>query len=148
MSRAKAIIFDWGRTLYDKENGRLFPETKEVVESCAKKYELAIVSLSVDGDIEDRFEKLKNYDLRKSFRFALFHPSDKDTLFRNAIGNLDLEAREVMIVDDRIKRLRWGIENGCQTIWIRKGKYAGELPNGEGNPTYTVDSLREILRIV
>lgn len=142
----KAIIFDWGRTIYDKDNERLFPETKEVLEYCAKKYTLAIVSLAVDDHIEGRFEKLDNYDIRKYFKFALFHVSDKDSLFRNAIGNLNLKPEEILVVDDRIKRSSWCIKRGCKVIWIQKGKFENELPDSStGFPTLTVKSLKEII---
>ena len=41
----KAVIFDWGCTLYDSATGMLFPETAQVVEHLAQTYTLAIVAL-------------------------------------------------------------------------------------------------------
>ncbi|MDE1827720.1 MAG: HAD family hydrolase [Candidatus Micrarchaeota archaeon] len=149
MPKTKAIIFDWGRTLYDKENEKLFPETVEVLDFCSKKYDLAIVSLATDNQIEGRFAKLDRFDLRKYFKLALFHASDKDSLFRNAVGNLNLPPEQVLVVDDRARRLGWAIKSGCRTIWIRRGKFSSETPDAEtGTPNFTVDSLKEILRIV
>jgi len=145
----KAIIFDWGRTIYDKDNERLFLETKEVLEYCAKKYTLAIVSLAIDDDIEGRFVKLDAYDIRKYFKFALFHASDKDSSFRNAIGNLNLKPEQILVVDDRIKRSSWCIKRGCKVIWIQKGKFANELPDDiTGFPHLTVKSLKEIINFI
>jgi len=149
MHGIRAIIFDWGRTLYDKDNCALFPETLKVLDFCSQKYTLAIVSLATDNEIEGRFAKLDLYNLRKYFKLALFHAADKDSLFRNAIGNLNISSEEVLIIDDRIARLGWGIKNGCKTIWIKKGKYANDSPDPTiGNPDFTVESLEEILKIV
>ncbi|MCP6719955.1 MAG: hypothetical protein KJI72_01335 [Patescibacteria group bacterium] len=140
----RAIIFDWGRTIYDKENERLFPETKEVLEYASKKHPLAVVSLAIDDDIEGRFEKMDEYDIRKYFRFALFHISDKDSLFRNAFGNFKFKPEEILVIDDIMRRLQFPIAEGCKTIWIQRGKFANELPNETtGYPTVTVKSLKE-----
>ena len=149
MKNIKAIIFDWGRTIYDKDNERLFPETKDVLDYCVKKYKLAIVSLAVDGNLEGRFQKLDKYDIRKHFKLSLFHFSDKDSLFRNAVGNLNLNTDQVLVIDDRIRRLEWPIKNGCKTVWIQKGKFENELPDETtGFPTLKVKSLKEIINYI
>ena len=145
----KAIIFDWGRTIYDKENEELFLETKKVLQHCFEKYDLALVSLAIDDDIEGRFNKIDEYDIRKYFKFMLFHVSDKNSLFRNAIGNLKLKPQEILVVDDMMRRLAFPISLGCQTIWVRKGKFAIEDPNDKtGNPNHIVSCLAEILNII
>ncbi len=145
----KAIIFDWGRTLYDKENERLFPETNKVLTYCGKRYKLAIVSLAVDGDIEGRFRLIDEYTIREHFQFMLFHEKDKDSLFRNALGNFGLAPKQVLVVDDRMKRLQWAIQQGCKTVWIKKGKFSKEEPDAiTGFPTHTITSLQELLGIV
>jgi FMN phosphatase YigB (HAD superfamily) len=128
MQNIEAIIFDWGRTIYDKDNEQLFSETEAVLEYCSRKYTLCIVSLAIDGDIELRFQRIDDFKIRKYFKFALFNISDKDSLFRIAIGNLGIKADKILVVDDRIKRLTWPIQNGCRTCWIQKGKFANELP--------------------
>lgn len=142
----KAVIFDWGRTIYDKENEALFPETIKVLEYFSKKYPLAIVSLAIDGDIEGRFAKIDKYDLKKYFKFILFHISDKDSLFKKAFKDFNLAPNEILVVDDYMKRLAFPIKSGCITVWIKKGKFADQLPNKEiGEPTYTINNLSEIL---
>jgi FMN phosphatase YigB (HAD superfamily) len=145
----KTIVFDWGRTIYDKENEKLFSETKNVLEYCSGKYDLAVVSLAIDDNIEGRFSKIDEYDIRKYFKVILFHVNDKESLLRNTIGNLNIKAEEVMVIDDRIKRLSFPIKIGCQTIWIKKGKFSNEEPdNQSGKPDYIVESLEEILNIL
>lgn len=145
----KAIIFDWGRTIYDKDNGILFPETIEVLEYCSKKYRLTIISIASDGDIEGRFQKLDQLGIRKYFEIVLFHATDKESLARNVLGHMQLPSSEIVAVDDRIKRMGWAIERNCTTIWIQKGKFAHELPDKiTGKPTHQVASLREIMTLL
>jgi len=50
----KAVIFDWGRTLYDNENNDLFPDAKEILEYLSKKYKLAIVSMANSEEAQKR----------------------------------------------------------------------------------------------
>ncbi len=145
----KAIIFDWGRTIYDKDNEVLFPETREVLEYCSKKYKLVIISLAVDGDIEGRFAIMDKFDIRKYFEFALFHVSDKESLGRNALGNINLPPEQILAVDDRMKRMSWAISRGLKTVWIQKGKFADELPDEDtGQPTHTIYSLKELINLI
>ena len=145
----KAIIFDWGRTIYDKENRKLFPETQSVLEYCFKKYNLSIVSLATDNDIEGRFELINRFGIGKYFKLILFHLADKESLLRNAIGNLNLKPEDIIVIDDRIKRLSFPIKIGCKTIWIKKGKFSDEEPDSEsGKPDYIVESLEEVLNIL
>ncbi|MBI3984921.1 MAG: HAD family hydrolase [Candidatus Levybacteria bacterium] len=142
----KAVIFDWGRTIYDKENENIFAQTPAVLEYFSKKYKVVVVSLATDGDIETRFAKIEKYGLWKYLAFALFHKNDKDALFRNAFGNLRLNPEEILVVDDYMKRLEFPIKAGCKAIWIKKGKFADFLPNEEtGKPNYIINNLSEIL---
>lgn len=144
----KAVIFDWGRTIFNKENDKFFDETIEVLEYFSKKYKVAIVSLATNGDIESRFAKIEKYDLWKYLTFALFHKTDKDSLLRNAFGNLKLNTEEILVVDDYMKRLKFPIKAGCKTVWIKKGKFADYLPSEEtGKPNYTITNLLEVIKL-
>lgn len=142
----RAIIFDWGRTLYDSESQALFPRTKEVLQVLSRRYLLAIVSLASDGNIEERQQMLQAFDIKKYFTSIHFDQKDKDHLYMLALSTLGLLPREVVIVDDRVIRgIRWGNIHGAMTIWIKQGKFMHEEPNGEtGMPTYTIRTLEEI----
>jgi len=37
LPKIKAIIFDWGRTLFDSEKKTLYPETEEILNYLSKK---------------------------------------------------------------------------------------------------------------
>ena len=140
------IIFDWGRTLYNNETGDLFPETIEVLGYCTDKYELGMVSLVSDGKIKARMEKVNSFNLNKYFSFSLFDTENKDKLFQEALIKLNLKPEEIMVVDDRIKRMSWPIQNGLKTCWLKRGKFANEVPDIEtGEPTFIITNLKEVL---
>jgi FMN phosphatase YigB (HAD superfamily) len=142
----RAIIFDWGRTLYDSESQALFPQTEKVLKILSKQYILAIVSLASDGNIERRQQVLQAYDIKKYFTAIYFAQKDKDPLYTMALSTLALSPQEVAIVDDRmIRGIRWGNIHGAMTIWVKQGKFMYEEPNDEtGMPTYTIRNLEEI----
>lgn len=145
----KGIIFDWGRVLYDADRNVLFPETVKCLDKISKKYKLAIVSLASDGNIDRRLKLIKENNLEKYFSVILFNKEDKDSLYVSALSKMGLKNRELVIIDDRVIRgIRWGNENGTQTVWVKKGKFSNELPNEKtGSPTYIIENLTEILHL-
>jgi len=146
----KAIVFDWGRTLYDSENGALFPETAPTLAALSRRYRLAIVSLVTRGDyharVEERYTILRQRGIEHCFAAILFARADKDRLYVVALARLGLEPKETAIVDDRMARgIRWGNRHGATTIWLRRGRIAGELPDDDtGAPTHTIGGLSEL----
>src|SRR5450432_700957 len=117
MGIIKAIIFDWGRTLYDSENQVLFPGTEKVLQILSKLYLLVIVSLASDGNIEKRIQILHECGIEKYFAAVYFAQNDKDSLYELALSRLAIASREVAIVDDRVVRgIRWGNACGATTI--------------------------------
>jgi len=146
----KAIIFDWGRTLYDPERSRLFPETKSVLANLSKKYKLAIVSLVSEGTVTDRSKLLKAQGVDRYLSSVMFSPLQKNTSYVGTLRKLKVRPREVAIVDDRVVRgIRWGNRYGCITVWLRRGKFKDELPtNDVDSPMFTIMNLNELLAIL
>ncbi len=146
----KAVIFDYGRTLYDRENGKFFPEAKSVLDYLSRKYVLAIVSIAKEDPAEERVAALKKAGLYEYFSSLMFHESDKGPLFEDTLKKLNVKPDEIAVVDDRVKRgIAWGNNNGAITIWLRRGKFADELPDAEtGKPTYVIGNLIEIKNLL
>jgi FMN phosphatase YigB (HAD superfamily) len=146
MDMIKAIIFDWGRTLYDSERQALYPHTEEVLSDLSIKYKLIIVSLASDGNISQRNSLLQDSGIAKYFTAVYFAERDKDSLYRIALQALDLKPQEVAIVDDRVIRgIRWGNQHGATTIWLRQGKFMDEEPDEEtGAPTYCISKIEDM----
>ena len=143
----KAIIFDWNRTLWDKENGALFAETKDILEHYKQKTRLALASNLEGGNREEKLDLISKHNLSHYFDLAEFQEEKKDQIFEKIIQHWGLKPEEVAIVDDKAKKIvSFGRRTGATTIWLKKGKYAGELPDDD--PDHVIYSLAELKRIV
>lgn len=150
----KAVIFDWGRTLYDSERKIEFPEAEGVLKFCKTRgLRLAVVSLTSsvsNATLEERTQQVDHSPLRQYFELALVTDADKDVLYDQVVQHFGLPREEILIVDDRVIRgIRYGNEHGHPTVWIKKGKFAGELPNAQtGMPTHTITALAQLKDIL
>ena len=146
----KLIIFDWGRTLYNPETEKLFPDTIKILEYLSNKYTLAIVALATAGreKIQERLQIIKENNLGKYFTSILFDIKDKDSMYEKTLKDLEVDPKDVIIVDDRIIRgIKWGNKNGTITVWFQNGKFKNEPPDEDtGEPTYIIHSLLDLLR--
>jgi FMN phosphatase YigB (HAD superfamily) len=149
----KAVIFDWGRTLYDSEQGALFPAVPTLLADLSQRYALAVVSL-VSGDYASRVAArraaIAGANIGRFFAATLFVPDDKEGAYRDVLAQLAVSATEVAIVDDRMRRgIAWGNAQGALTIWLRRGRFADELPDAAtGLPTHTIGSIEELATIL
>ena len=150
----KSIIFDWGRTLYDSETKKEFPEAEEILALCAKRgYRLAVVSLTSEhsnANLEERTKQIETSPLRKYFEMVAVTDTDKDKSFDETVAALDMPPEEILIVDDRtVRGIKYGSLRGHPTVWLQAGKFANELPNDSTkSPTFTVHSLTELADIL
>ena len=150
----KAIIFDWGRVLFDSEIKKEFPEAKRVLELCkARGYRLATVSLvsvHANSTLEERIRIIETSPLRHFFEMTAVTDTDKDAILDEAVLKLNLPREEILIVDDRMFRgIKYGNLRGHPTVWLKKGKFADELPNNETKlPTHVIASLEELADII
>lgn len=149
--KIRAVIFDYGRTLYDRNKGQFFPEVKEVLEYLYPKYKLAIVSIAKENfPADERVKQLKTMGFEKYFSSMLFDELQKDRLFDETLSKFKVKPAETALVDDRVQRgIAWGNKHGAITIWYRNGKFANELPDSlTGSPTYTIDNLSSLKEIL
>ena len=72
---AKMIIFDYGRTLYDRETDDFFPDAIPVVKTLAEQYRLSIVSVSPADEEEARIEALREQGILDHFEEIVFTAS-------------------------------------------------------------------------
>lgn len=142
------IIFDYGRTLYDRESSQLFPEVHALIPALASKYQLAIVSVSSSADEQKRINLLKEHGLLEYFASIQFtpNPAEKFALYNTLLKQLQRKPPQVAVVDDYIVRgVAWGNRVGATTVWFRNGKFSHILPTDEtGQPDYAIRSLSEL----
>ena len=149
---AKMIIFDYGRTLYDRETDDFFPDAIPVVKTLAEQYRLSIVSVSPADEEEARIEALREQGILDHFEEIVFTASGdaKSKEYEALLRKVDLKANEVVVVDDYIIRgIAWGNAAGATTVWLQNGKFADLTPNDEtGDPDFTIHSLSELPKVI
>ena len=109
---AKMIIFDYGRTLYDRETDDFFPDAIPVVKTLAEKYRLSIVSVSPADEEEARIEALREQGILDHFEEIVFTASgdakgkEYEALLRKVdLTQLDLTWMQQPVTDPEFRGL-------------------------------------------
>lgn len=137
----RTIIFDWKQTLYSPDEKKLIDGAIEIL-AFAKDKGLYIAVVGKGGD--DMYDEVERLDVKPYFNHTAFREGDKDPgLFADVVAVNG--PGETVFVGDRVRsELQVGNSLGCQTVWVKQGKFADELPeNDTQKPTYTVASLAE-----
>jgi HAD superfamily phosphatase (TIGR01668 family) len=145
----KAIIFDYGRTLVGPETDDLFPEAKEILDRLTKrKLKLALVSRS--HHLQNRRRNIKRLQLKRYFETIEVIPAENTKEYAHILKRLRVKAEECLVIGDQIKGdILPGNKMGAATIWLKRGKSAGELPTSkEEEPDHTITSLEELLPLI
>jgi len=151
--KIKAIIFDWGRTLFDVDIKKEMPDAEDILMYCKEKgCKIAIASLiRADTTLEERENQIKALPLGKYINmFEVSDEKEKDKILEKLIKKLNFQKEEILFVDDRVvKSIKYGNKNGYPTAWLQKGTFANQLPNEDtGMPTYTIKSLEELKNMI
>lgn len=151
----KAIIFDWGRTLFDVDNKKEISYSVDVLSYCKQKdYIICVASLArpLTGDsIEERRQQIKDSSLYKYIDILeVTDFKEKDEMLDILVKKLNMPKEEILFVDDRVvKSIKYGNKNGHPTVWLKNGPFANELPNLEtGIPTFTIETLSELKNLI
>ena len=144
----RGIIFDWGRTLFDRERNELFSGVPALLRRLSPTHRLAVVSLCPVEDIIRRLEVMRAAAILELFDVVVFCEANKDSMYEAVLRRWHgLSPQNVCIVDDRARRgVAWGNKMGCWTVWVRRGKFSAEVPDvSTGRPSATIESIEDIL---
>ena len=147
----KAIIFDWGRTLWDNENGVLFPDTKETLEYLrGKGYRMALLSVTENTAEGLKLKRIQDGGLEPFFDKIVLCEEKGETEVQTINARWNLPYEDIMVIGDRTKAdIRIANRLGTKSIWVRRGKFADELPDEEtGTPTHTITTVGELKSIL
>lgn len=151
----KAIIFDWGRTLYDVDNKKEISDSEDVLLYCKQKgYKMCVASLArpLTGDsVEKRKRQIENSSLGKYLdMLEVSDTKEKDEMLDNLVRKLNIPKTEILFVDDRVvKSIKYGNKNGHPTVWLKSGPFSNELHNSEtGTPTFIIETLSELKNLI
>jgi ribonucleotide monophosphatase NagD (HAD superfamily) len=138
------ILFDYNRTLFNPETESLYPGAVELLENLAPKAMLLLVSKNEPT----RSDKLERLGIKKFFKKVAFVDLKTEQLFKDLVSAAG-GTGPVLVVGDRVQgEIRVGKAAGFITVWVKQGKFAEILPTEEETPTYTVNDIRELQKII
>ena len=138
----KAVIFDFNRTLYDPETGAFVPGAIKCVEALKKDGALLFL---IGKGTNERAELISELGLHRYFDEIIIK-EEKELADFEYLKKKYPEA-DFYAIGDRVKKeIRFGNACGFKTIWLKRGKFASELPEGPGEkPWKTIGDFDELL---
>ena len=132
--------------MYNPDADALYEGVSELINDLAKRYTLVLVSLAKSDTPQGRRQKIQESGIAQYFKMILVGGEDKNEMYEKVLTDMKIKSEEVLIVDDRtVRGIAWGNRRGATTVWLRRGKFADELPTKEtGNPTFTINDVREL----
>ncbi len=152
--RIEAVIFDFGRTLYDTSTGTTFPEAIPTLISLKEReLKLGLVTIAVTDDTGARMRELEELEIKDYFEsIDVIGRSVRGKDFSRVLGefNLLLTPEKCMVVGDNLKReITSGNKIGAYTVWTRQNLSGKWLPqNEEQTPRAIIDNLSQIIPLV
>lgn len=143
----ETIIFDWKRTLYNPENNELIYGANNVLQQLGSLgISLYIVGKDQVGDMTDEVFRLGISNLFKDIHFTNESKTTND--FDKYITNNSPES--IMVVGDRVRsEIEVANKLGLNTVWVRQGKFADELPlNSDQEPDYIISDIQEFIPLL
>jgi len=147
----KAIIFDWGRTLWDNDNSVLFPDSKDVLEYLKMKgYRLAVLSISLPERFEQKYETIANSGLARYFDKVLVSTKKEKEEIDEINRVWNFEYKDIAIIGDQvIREVAVANKLGMKSILVKRGKFADQITTQEtGTPTHTISTVAELKSIL
>ncbi len=143
----KIIIFDFNRTLYDPEAGRLMYGARAVLTTLRKRqFRLFLISTAD----QKRLGLIKRLSLTELFDEVVLVSAKSSRPFKRIIGRVNADVRQSFVVGDRVQHeIILGNRCGLRTVWLRRGKFRNELPQSpEQKPDYSIADIRDVLSII
>lgn len=146
MNKKRLVIFDFYRTLYDPGSKKLESKALEVLRFL-KSRNFDLLLISTGG--KRRRNKIQKLGLDHLFSKIVVVPYKSPKTFKEAIKERK-NMKKVLVIGDRIKsEIKIGNTLGCTTIWLKKGKFAKQLPkNKKEKPDFIIRELEELFRVL
>ncbi|MEX0616520.1 MAG: HAD hydrolase-like protein [Candidatus Woykebacteria bacterium] len=145
----KAIIFDFGYTIYDPENEKLVDGAIEALEEVHEKgLKLALVSRT--KDVQKRLEQISNLGLNTYFDYIEVMPLEGTKEFDPIIEKFGFEPQEFLVVGDRVRsEIKIGNQKGMETCQFLFGPRLKELPEkSDEKPNHKINKVSEVVNLV
>lgn len=136
------IIFDYNRTLYNPETASLYRGVVSLLKNLSQENELFLISKKEEG----RAARLQELGIAQYFQKITFVENKTTATFLALTGTTS----NVLVVGDRIRgEIQLGNQLGFTTVWLKRGKFATELPEKpEEKPDYTITRITALASII
>lgn len=141
----KVIIFDFKRTVFDPGTGKLLPGTKSVLQILKNRgFNLYLIS---HGSFPRGL--IDSLGIGQFFTDVVISKKKSIKDFEKIVSSNKVDIDASFVVGDRIKsEIAFGNSLGFKTIWVKRGKFADEVPNDSGElPNATVRNIEGVLEI-
>lgn len=138
----RKIIFDFNRTLFDPESLSLDDQAVNVLTKLRDKgFDLYLISHGLEGE-----RLIEELGIKNFFKKAVFVEEKNKEVFKDLVGE---NVRNVIIVGDRVgHEIKIGNLLGFKTVWLKKGRFATELPAEKvEEPDFVIEKLEELLSL-
>lgn len=147
----EAVIFDYGRTIYDPTVDELFPESVEVLEWLKLKgIKLGLVSVALTDDVNERLKDLDRFDLARFFDAVEVIARGKEKNFSVILEKLGVGPEHCIVVGDNLKReITEGNKIGAYTVWTKEKMSNDWQPENEAQlPKMIISNIKELILVV
>lgn len=150
----EAVIFDFGRTLYDPETKDLFPETKTTLDALrARRLKLGLLSVAVSNDTQKRVDQLSQLGIRDYFQAIDIIERDTEgkdfTKILRELGLLENPQKTAVVGDNLKREITAGNRIGAFTIWTTQRLSADWKPqNQEQTPRAIINDIYSLIPLI
>jgi FMN phosphatase YigB (HAD superfamily) len=145
----KLIIFDYGGTIYNPLNDKLYSGAKKLLgELRDLNFKLALVSKAEDAN--QRLNDFQRFGLENYFEVMEASSGKKPKNFIHILKKFNVSPNQCLIIGDYVKsEIKEGNKIGTTTIWVKNGEFPNVLPQTkQEKPDYIIESLEEIIPLI
>jgi FMN phosphatase YigB (HAD superfamily) len=143
--KEKLVIFDFNRTIYDPENGKLIKGVKWVLSRLLK---AKVKMILVSKNEKDRAALFSKFGLEKYFEELFFVEDKSEEVFRKIAKKY--HSSNIYVVGDYLhEEIYYGNLIGAETIWFRSGKFSDlKMRNKQDKPNYIIKELKALIPVI
>lgn len=149
----KAIIWDFNGTLANSSKATLYPDAKQILEKCSKKYKQALITTKL-SDPEGRKKLINDLGIWDYFDFVRI--SRKTTeIFMKVCEEFNCKPKEVFVIGDGfrygpfLKEIAVGNKLGMKTIWVDFNKTSNLSEKLQGIKYWKkVNKLKDLYKLL
>lgn len=144
----KAVVFDYGYTIYDPGKDGFQPDALAVIKTLSSKYKLILVSRT--KDTEARLRQIEKVGFDQYFDYIQVIQKEETKNFEEILKHYKFKPEEYFVVGDRItSEISEGNRLGMKTCRFRYGPEKNLLPsNNFETADYEIENLSEIIDIL